>query len=261
MNYINSYKIHPNDLKSIELYLEEKGLILCNISRVVNNFAIARVALIEEPEDPEEQREFNVVINIRETICCKFDFWGHRTDGLRIYNHPQNSKLNIYDPGFDITFIDTINGNPTPYILITYTDFYYDSRYDNGNYEGRVYAKIIDFSALKNYNNSASFKFEDCLHYDNSVKVFLIDDEEYPGLFAYKLVSKSDYDDYDDYDDYFDDERINFDGIWNKTLWCVDKRIIPLEGGDIFVLADKIMKEIVEERNSEDDSDYDYDYD
>lgn len=255
MNYINSYNIHPNDLSRIELYLEEKGLFLHNISRAVNNFAIAHVSLVEEPEDIDIQREFNIVINLQETICCKFNFYGHRTDGLRIYNHPKNCKLNIYNPAFHITFIETIHGNPTPYILITYTDFFYDSRYDDGNYEGKVYATIIDFSALKNYNNSASFKFEDCLHYNNTVKVFLIDDEEYPGLFAYKLVSKCEYD-----DDFEDMERDYFDGIWNKTVWCTNKRIIPLEDENIYELADEIMEEIREEqRDSEDDFDYDYD--
>ena len=89
MRYINTYNIHPEDLRKIEIYLEKKGLILRKISESVNNFSIAHVELIEAPEDLEEQRDFNVVIDLQKQICCKFNFYGHRTDGLRIYNQPK----------------------------------------------------------------------------------------------------------------------------------------------------------------------------
>lgn len=83
----------------------------------------------------------------------------------------------------------------------------------------------------------------------------MIDDEEYPGLFAYKLVSKCEYD-----DDFEDMEMDDYDGIWNKTLWCTNKRIIPLKDENIYELADEIMEEIKEEQgDSEEDFDYDYD--
>ena len=108
MNYINSYNIHPDDLRKIELYLEKKGLFLHNISKAVNHFAIAHVSLIEDPEDIDVQSEFNVIINLQETICCKFNFYGHRTDGLRIYNHPKKCKLNIYNPNIVLEFIYTL---------------------------------------------------------------------------------------------------------------------------------------------------------
>jgi hypothetical protein len=260
MRYINTYNIHPEDLRKIEIYLGKKGLILRNISKSVNGFAIAHVELIEDPEDLEEQREFNVVIDLQKKICCKFNFYGHRTDGLRIYNQPKIGKLKLFNPSFQISFIESISGFPTPYILITHTDFYYDSEYDDGNYEGKIYATIIDFSATENYNNSACFKFEDCLHYSNSVKVYQIDDEEYPGLFAYSLLSTYD----NDYEYYECDDREDrdYDGIWNKTIWCTEKRIIPLDNKSLFEKADEILYEIREERQeSEDDYDYDYDYD
>lgn len=93
MSYINSYNIHPDDLSKIELYLEEKGLFLHNISKAVNNFAIAHVSLIEDPEDIDVQSEFDVVINLQETICCKFNFYGHRTDGLKNLQSPQKLQI------------------------------------------------------------------------------------------------------------------------------------------------------------------------
>lgn len=265
MRYINTCTIHPKDYNKIENYLKEKGLNLEWISESVNNFAIAHVSLIEPPEDTEEQQEFQVVINLREQLCCKFNFFGYRTDGLRIYNQSKLTNPKFLDCKFNISFIETINGAPTSFILITYTDFTYDIDYDDDNYEGKIFASIVDFSASENYNNTAVFKFSDFLNYTNSVKVSLIDDENYPGIFAYKLVSEGnhDYDDYEDSRDYEDVmARERFSGIWNKTLWCVNKRIIPLESDNIFQEANNIMYEIRKEQQScEEDDDYDYNYD
>ena len=252
MRYISARNIHPDAIKKIERYLEEKGLFLNNISKAVNNFAIAHVSLIEEPQNIEEQSEFNVVINLRNNLLCKFHFYGHRTDGLRIYSQPKIGNFRIFDPAFHMSFIRTLSGDETPYILITYTDFIYDSRYDNGNYEGKIYASIIDFSALENYNNDACFKFDDCLHCDNSVKVFLIDDEKYPGFFAYSLISERVYDDLY-IDEYEIVEQNLFDGIWNKTLWCTNRRIIPLDGENIYDKADEMMNEIRDEQHGFED--------
>ena len=263
MECVNIYKIRPKDIEKIELYLKNKGLFLQEISEAVNGFTIAHVSLIEKVEDIEEQTEFNIVINLTKCLCCKFSFYGHRTDGLRIYSHPKTGKLEIFNPAFHISFVKTISGNMTPYILITYLDFVYDSMYDDGNYEGRIFASIIDFSTSENYNNCASFKFDDCLHYDNSVKVYQIDNEGYAGLFAYKLISKSGYDDLYSENEYEYIDQLAFDGIWNKTVWCANERIIPLSGKSFFDKANEIMDKIRnEQRKYEEDCNgyYDFDY-
>lgn len=139
MTHTNTRNVHPDDVKKIEKYLEEKGLFLTQISKSVNDFAIAHVSLIEEPEDIEEQRDFEVIINLRKNICYKFDFWGHRTDGLRIYNYPQNTKFKILNPTFHISFIETLLGKTaSSYILITYTDFIDNHTYNDGNNNGKI---------------------------------------------------------------------------------------------------------------------------
>lgn len=256
MQFVNTFDISSNELRRIENYLERKGLRLTEISKSVNGYAIAHVCLIEEPEDIEDQSEFEVIIDVNKVLCYKFSFFGYRTDGLRIYNQQRDRKLQIYKPKFHLSFIETLSGAITPDILVTYCDFIYDSRNDDGNYEGKIYATVINFSAPKNHIINAIFKFKDCLHSKNTVEVYSFDNDDYSGLLAYRLVSKW----YDfDYDDEYI-ERRSFDGIWNTTVWCTDK-LMPLEADeDIYDKADEIMDEIMEmikaERPEENDDYY-----
>ena len=57
----------------------------------------------------------------------------------------------------------------------------------------------------------------------------------------------------------------DFDGIWNTSLYCTDKRIIPLEGDDFFDVVNDIDGEIraeisqeLEERRQIREEEYDW---
>lgn len=258
MEFPNRKPVHPHDVERIKTYLEKKGLYLDDISVAINGFAIANVSLLDFPEDPEEQRDFNVIIDLSEMICYKFNFFGHRTDGLRIYNKPNNSNLK---PEFNISFINSSSGSDTPYILVTYLDFEYYSEFDDGNYNGKIYATILNPSVISDYNPIAIFDFEDCRYYRNSIKVYFIEQYNNPGLFAYRLISNSIYHDYDRLDlfemEYEALERGRFDGIWDARKYT-NKRIIPLEGEDFYEKASAIIEETRKrQREYEDKWDYD----
>jgi hypothetical protein len=241
MDYIKEKGIHPDYIKKMELYFEKKGLFLQSISCAVRSLVIANVSLIEKPDEMEEQTDFTVVVDLSKMLCRKFNFFGHRTDGLRIYNQPKTGDLKLFYPAFHVSFIKTISGETTRYVLITHSDFLYDSLYDNGNYEGTIYVSIYDFLRVPDLVSRARFKFDDFVHYKNTVNVYLIDEECYPDLFAYELIS--DEDDYDspapiwgDPDDI--EERKSYDGIWD----CNNQKLIPLGGHNLYDKANEIIE-------------------
>lgn len=243
-------EISPSDIEKIEVNLKRKGLQLNEISYSINGFAIANVSTINPDDDTDDYwpSYYTVIIDVRIKECCKFDFYGHKTDGIKIFAKPKKGRHFIFDPCFDIRFISTIDGEATPYILVSYLD--YDGNYtcDEDDCEGYIYTYIYKLSNenLK-FEGASKFRFEDCSHYENSVEVCLIDTEN-SSLFAYKQLSKCEYDsEYDIKREYMYD----FDGIWNTSLYCTDKRIIPLDGEDFFDVVNAISCEIKAEMAEE----------
>ena len=251
-------EISPSDIEKIEENLRRKGFQLDEISYSINNYAIAKISAIDRDEDEDEfyPSSYTVIIDVRKKICCKFDFYGHKTDGTKILAKPKIGKHFIFYPYFDIKFISTIGGKSTPHILVTYIDHcelsmfmrYEYSRNNSTDYEGYIYACIFELGGDNLVlRGSSKFKFNDWVHYENSVEVCLIDPDclihsEYnSSLFAYKQLSKCEYDsEYDIKREYMYD----FDGIWNTSLYCTDKRIIPLDNDDFFDVVNAISCEI-----------------
>ena len=251
-------EISPSDIEKIEVNLKRKGLQLNKICYSINGFAIANVSRINPDDDPDdfEPSYYTVIIDVKKKTCCKFDFYGHKTDGTKILSKPKIGKHFIFYPYFDINFISTIGGKSTPHILVTYIDHcelsmfmqYEYSRNNSTDYEGYIYACIFELGGDNLVlRGSSKFKFNDWVHYKNSVEVCLVDPDclihsEYnSSLFAYKQLSKCEYDsEYDIKREYMYD----FDGIWNTSLYCTDKRIIPLDGEDFFDVVNAINCEI-----------------
>ena len=239
---VSKIEISPSDIEKIETNLKREGLQLDEISYSINGFAIANVSTIN-PDDEDDfwASYYAVIIDVRTKACCKFDIYGHKTDGIKIFAKPKKGRHFIFDPCFDIKFISTVDGESTPYILISYLD--YDENYGNDkeDYEGFIYTEIYTVANNElNFRSSRKFRFEDCSHYKNSVEVCLVDFEN-SCLFAYKHLSKCKYDsEYDIKREYMYD----FDGIWNTSLYCTDKRIIPLDGEDFFNVVNAISCEI-----------------
>lgn len=250
--------LNSSDIRKIEENLKRKGLQLDNISYLINGFAIANVSRINPDDDTDEFEPsyYTVIIDAKKKTCCKFDFYGHKTDGTKILAKPKIGKHFIFYPYFDIKFISTIGGKSTRHILVSYIDYcelsmfmqYKYNRNNRTDYEGYIYACIFE---LGNDNlvlrGSSKFKFNDWVHYKNSVEVCLIDPdcliptEDNFSLFAYKRLSKCEYDsEYDIKREYMYD----FDGIWNTSLYCTDKRIIPLDNDDFFDVVNAISCEI-----------------
>lgn len=245
-------EISHSDIEKIEENLRRNGFQLDEISYSINNYAIAKISAIDRDEDEDEfyPSSYTVIIDVKKKICCKFDFYGHKTDGIKILAKPKKGRHFIFDACFDIKFITTIDGESIPYMLISYNDFSmnYDSRCDDGNYEGYIYTCIYNFSNESvNFNNSFRFKFDDFCNFDNSVEVCQIDIED-SNLFAYKLCSKCQYD--SEYDISRED-TYDFDGVWNTSLYCTNKRIIPLDGEDFFDVVNNISSEIQDEISQE----------
>ena len=243
-------EISHSDIEKIEENLRRKGFQLDEISYSINNYAIAKISAIDRDEDEDEfyPSSYTVIIDVRKKICCKFDFYGHKTDGIKILAKPKKGRHFIFDACFDIRFISTIDGEATPYILVSYLD--YDGNYicDEDDCEGYIYTYIYKLSNenLK-FEGASKFRFEDCSHYENSVEVCLIDTEN-SSLFAYKQLSKCEYDsEYDIRREYMYD----FDGIWNASQYCTNKRIIPLDGEDFFDVVNAISCEIKAEMAEE----------
>ena len=275
------YKIEIShyDIEKIEENLRRNGFQLDEISYSINNYAIAKISTIDRDEDEDEfyPSSYTVIIDVKKKICCKFDFYGHKTDGTKILAKPKIGKHFIFYPYFDINFISTIGGKSTPHILVTYIDHcelsmfmqYEYSRNNSTDYEGYIYACIFELgnNSLV-FRSSSKFKFNDWVHYENSVEVCLIDpdclicSEDNFSLFAYKQLSKCKYDsEYDIKREYMYD----FDGIWNTSLYCTDRRIIPLEGEDFFDVVNDIDGEIraeisqeLEERRRAREDEYDW---
>ena len=243
-------EISPSDIEKIEVNLKRKGLQLNEISYSINGFAIANVATISPDDDTDDfwTSYYTVIIDVKTKECCKFDFYGHKTDGIKIFAKPPKGRYFIFDPCFDIKFISTIDGESTPYILVSYLDYDPNCRSDEDDNEGFIYTKIFTVSNNNlDFRSSRKFKFEDCLHYKNSVEVCLVDIES-SCIFAYKQLSKCEYDsEYDIKREYMYD----FDGIWNTSLYCTDKRIIPLGGEDFFDVVNAISCEIKAEMAEE----------
>lgn len=241
--------INPSDIEKIEENLKRKGLQLDEISYSINDFAIANVSAINCDDDADYlwPSSYTVIIDVKKKTCCKFDFYGHKTDGIKILAKPQKGRHFIFDACFDIKFISTIDKKSTPFVLISYLD--YDDSCDDEDCEGLIYTCIYSLSNNNvDLRSSSKFKFEDCSHYDNSVEVCLIDIEDNVGLFAYKQLSKCKYDsEYDIKREYMYD----FDGIWNTSRYCTDKRIIPLDGDNFLDVVNDIRSEIEAEISEE----------
>ncbi|MBR3893440.1 MAG: hypothetical protein IKJ20_08275 [Alistipes sp.] len=274
--------ISSSDINEIEYNLKRKGFQLDEISYSINNYAIAQISAIDKENDEDNEDEFNpssytVIIDVKKKACCKFDFYGHKTDGIKILAKPKKGKHFIFYPYFDIKFISTIGGKSTPHILVTYIDYcelsmfmqYEYNRNNKTDYDGYIYACIFELGNNSLVLRSSSkFKFNDWVHYENSVEVCLIDpdclirSEDNFSLFAYKQLSKNKYDsEYDIKREYMYD----FDGIWNTSLYCTDRRIIPLEGDDFFDVVNDIDGEIraeisqeLEERRQIREEEYDW---
>ena len=236
-------EISSSDIEKIDENLKRKGLQLNGISYSINDFAIANVSTIncDDDTDVSWSSSYTVIIDVKKKTCCKFDFYGHKTDGTKILAKPKKGRHFIFDACFDIKFISTIDGKSTPFVLISYLDYEEHYRCDEDDYEGFIYTYIYEFSNNNlNFRGASKFRFKDCSHYENSVEVCLIDIEN-SSLFAYKQLSKCKYDsEYDTKREYMYD----FDGIWNTSLYCVDRRIIPLEDEDFFDVVNNISCEI-----------------
>ncbi|MBO5698634.1 MAG: hypothetical protein J6R79_01340 [Bacteroidaceae bacterium] len=240
-------EISPSDIEKIEVNLKRKGLQLNEISYSINGFAIANVSTINPDDDTDDYwpSYYTVIIDVRTKECCKFDFYGHKTDGIKIFAKPQKGRHFIFDPCFDIKFISTIDGESTPYILVSYLDYDPNYKDDKDDYEGFIYTQIFTVSNNNlNFRSSRKFKFEDCSHYKNSVEVCLVDIES-SCIFAYKQLSKCEYD--SEYD-IKKEHMYDFDGVWNTSLYCTDKRIIPLEDEDFLLDVVSNLKCEIEEQ-------------
>lgn len=234
-------EISPYDIEKIEENLRRKGFQLDEISYSINNYAIAQISVIDRDEDEFYPSSYTVIIDVKKKKCCKFDFYGHNTDGIKILSRPKKGRLFIFDACFCISFISTINGEATPYILVSYLDYNGNHRSDKDDCEGYIYTHIYKLANndLK-FEGASKFRFKDCSHYENSVEVCLIDIEN-SSLFAYKQLSQCECDsEYDIKREYMYD----FDGVWNTSLYCTDKRIIPLDGEDFFDIVNAISCEI-----------------
>ena len=76
--------ISSSDINEIEYNLKRKGFQLDEISYSINNYAIAQISAIDKDEDDDDEDEFSpssytVIIDVKKKICCKFDFYGHKT--------------------------------------------------------------------------------------------------------------------------------------------------------------------------------------
>lgn len=243
-------RISPSDIEKIEENLKRRGLQLDEISYSVNDFAIANVSTINCNDDTDDSwpSSYTVIIDVKKKACCKFDFYGHKTDGIKILAKPRKGRHFIFNACFDIKFISTIDGKATPYILVSYLDYDEGYKCNEANYEGFIYTYIYEFSNNNlNFRGASKFRFEDCLHYENTVEVCLIDIEN-SSLFAYKQLSKCEYD--SEYD-INREHMYDFDGIWNTSLYCTNKRIIPLDDEDFFGVVNKINCEIQTEISQE----------
>lgn len=243
---VSKIRINPSDIEKIEENLKRNSLQLDEISYSINGFAIAEVSTINKDDDMDDfwSSSYMVIIDVKKKTCCKFDFYGHKTDGIKILAKPKKGRHFIFDACFDIKFISTINGDATPYILVSYLDYDENYRCDEDDCEGYIYTYIYKLSNDNiKFEGASKFRFEDCSHYKNSVEVCLIDIEN-SSLFAYKQLSKCEYD--SEYD--VNREHVyDFDGIWNTSLYCTDKRIIPLDDEDFFDVVNNISSEIQDE--------------
>ena len=251
--------ISPIDINMISTNLRRMGLQLNEISYSINNYAIAHVSAIDRDENKDEfyPSSYTVIIDVKKKRCCKFDFYGHKTDGTKIMAKPKIGRHFIFYPYFDIKFISTIEGESTPYVLVSYVDYYELSmfNYNRADYDGYVYACIFELgSGNLTHLSSSKFKFEDCEHYENSVEVCLIGPDcliyskDDIGLFAYKQVSKCKY------DSEYDIKRgsmYDFDGIWNASSYCTDRRIISIGDEGFFDAVNVIDSEIEDEMSQE----------
>lgn len=262
---VSKIEISSSDIEKIEVNLKRKGLQLNDISYSINGFSIANVSRINPDDDTDdfEPSYYTVIIDIKKKTYCKFDFYGHKTDGTKILSKPKIGKHFIFYPYFDIKFISTIGGKSAPHILVTYIDYcelsifmqYEYSRNNRTDYEGYIYACIFELGSDNLVlRGSSKFKFNDWVHYENSVEVCLIDpdcliySEDNFSLFAYKQLSKCEYDsEYDIKREYMYD----FDGIWNTSLYCAEKRIIPLGDEDFFDVVNAINSELETEISQE----------
>ena len=243
-------KLNGSDIGKIEANIKTKGLQLDDISYSINGFAIANVSTIDcnDEQDDFWPSYYTVIIDVKKKSCCKFNFYGHKTDGIKILAKPKKGRHFIFDACFEIKFISTIEGESTPYILVSYLDYDESYRCGEEDSEGYIYTCIYKFSNddLK-FEGSSKFRFEDCSHYENSVEICQVDTDE-SCLFAYKLTSKCEFD--SDYDVKRED-MYDFDGIWNTSAYCVDKRIIPLDDQDFFDIVNTISCEIKAEISQE----------
>lgn len=240
--------ISSDDIIKIEKELKWKGLQLDAISHSINGFAIADVSIIESEDEDSWLSSFKVIINVKKKTVCKFEFYGHKTNGVKILAKPKIGRHFIFDACFDIEFISTIDGVPTQYILVSYLDFDPNYRCDEDDNEGYIYTTIYRISDSDlTFVGASKFRFEDCYHYNNSIEVCQIDMDE-ACIFAYKQLSKCEFDsEYDIKREYMYD----FDGIWNTSLYCTEKRIIPLNGEDFLDLMYEIQSEILAEISAE----------
>lgn len=243
---LRSFNVDEIDLQKIEDYFEKKGLVLIDISKHINWVAIANVELINPPEDVYDQSEFNVIIDIQKKLCRKFDFFNNRTDGLRIYPNKSSKKvLEITEPRFKMSFIKTLGGSDTPYILVQYCELNRRFRDENCSF---VYIEIINI--FNDYSIGASFKLCDMTNFDRPIEVYLLEDDI--TLFAYRFNYIV-----DDLDMNMGD-KYSFDGIINGS--CKGTTFKKLTYGEnVFDVAEKFREEIIEEeeKNNDDYDDYD----
>ena len=143
---VSKIRINPSDIEKIEENLKRNSLQLDEISYSINGFAIAEVSTINSNDDTDDfwPSSYMVIIDVKKKTYCKFYFYGHKTDGIRILAKPRKGRHFIFDACFEIKFISTIDEEATPYILISYLD--YDDSCDDEDCEGLIYTCIYDLS-------------------------------------------------------------------------------------------------------------------
>lgn len=233
-----------SELKKVENNLLYRGWKLYRICDFINGFAIAEVSIIPKGERTDKYKSglYKVIIDSRTYDCVEFDFGGYITNGINIYQRPNNKSFKIGDPCFDIKFVLTHNCEQSQYIIVTY-------RYVVDNVE-HIYTNLYDFSKSPTTSLGGSgFKFDGYvkdLTY-NTVEIRFIDfDEDIQYLFAVKKVSRDYSEIMFDPNEYIE----QFDFIKNTSLYY-KRSIILNEGDSLIEQAEIIDREVKEEIRKE----------
>ena len=187
-----------------------------------------------------------MVIDGRTCDCVEFDFWGYRTNGIKILERPDKKLFKLTDPCFDIKFVLTNNGEKNQYILVTYRV------QDEEKKVEKIYVNLYNFSQSPTTScGGRGFTFEG-YRKDlslNSVEVRLLDfNEEISYLFLVKKDSRVygdalfDPNGYIEYHDY----------IWNTSAYYKSS-ILLNESDNLIEVAENIHREVLKEIQEERD--------